>query len=150
METAVDPKDAHRRTQNAQALERTDLVALLVKRGGHLQQGAPLVQGCGEGLPLLLQLAGDLLDLLRRVMPRLQQPTPHRHDAVDVHVDVLRVGGTNGARERAGRLEERPQNPFTFTASLDFRPENSIADKFNISTVTNGLMYVEGTKAQMT
>lgn len=66
------------------------LVTFLVKSGRHLQQGAALVQRRGEGLPLLLQLAGDLLDLLGGVVARLQQPVAHRHDAVDVHVHVLR------------------------------------------------------------
>ena len=70
----------------------TDLLGLLVEDGRHVQQGAALVQGGRESLPLLLQLAGDLLDLLGGVVARLHQAAGHRHDAVDVHVHVLRRG----------------------------------------------------------
>lgn len=66
------------------------LVCFLVEAGRHLQQGAALVQCRSEGLPLLLQLSRDLLDLLGGVVARLQEPVPHRHDAVDVHVHILR------------------------------------------------------------
>lgn len=44
------------------------LVCFLVEAGRHLQQGAAFVQCCSEGLPLLLQLSGDLLDLLGGVV----------------------------------------------------------------------------------
>ena len=71
----------------------THLVAFLVEAGRHLQQRAALVQRGGEGLPLLLQLGRDLLDLLGGVVAGLQQPVPHRHDAVDVHVHVLAAQG---------------------------------------------------------
>lgn len=56
---------------------RRYLVCLLVEAGGHLQQGAAFVQRCSEGLPLLLQLSRDLLDLLRGIVARLQEPVPH-------------------------------------------------------------------------
>lgn len=46
----------------------TDLLSLLVKDGGHVQQGAALVQGRCERLPLLLQLIRNLLNLLRGVV----------------------------------------------------------------------------------
>lgn len=65
------------------------LIRFLVEAGRHLQQRAALIQRRSEGLPLLLQLPGDLLDLLRGVMARLQEPVPDRHDPVDVHVHVL-------------------------------------------------------------
>lgn len=65
------------------------LVRFLVEAGGHLQQRAAFIQRRGEGLPLLLQLPGDLLDLLRGVMARLQEPVPDWHDPVDVHVHIL-------------------------------------------------------------
>lgn len=71
------------------ALQKTDLVALLVEASRHVQQRAALVQRRCKRLPLLLQLTGDLLDLLRGVMARLEQPVAHRHDAVDVDVHVL-------------------------------------------------------------
>lgn len=65
------------------------LICLLVEAGRHLQQCAAFIQRRSEGLPLLLQLPGDLLDLLRGVMARLQEPIPDRHDPVNVHVHVL-------------------------------------------------------------
>lgn len=65
------------------------LICFLVKAGRHLQQRAALIQCCSEGLPLLLQLPRDLLDLLRGVMARLQESVPDRHDPVNVHVHVL-------------------------------------------------------------
>lgn len=52
------------------------LICFLVEAGRHLQQCAALIQRCSKSLPLLLQLPGDLLDLLRGVMARLQQPVP--------------------------------------------------------------------------
>ena len=70
-------------------LPGTDLLSLLVEDGRHVQQGAALVQGGREGLPLLLQLVGDLLDLLGGIVARLHQAVGHRHDAVDVHIHVL-------------------------------------------------------------
>lgn len=70
----------------------TDLLGLLVEHGGHVQQGAALVQGRGERLPLLLQLIGDLLNLLRCVVAGLHQAIGHRHDAVYVDIHVLRKG----------------------------------------------------------
>lgn len=44
------------------------LVCFLVEAGRHLQQGAAFIQCGSEGLPLLLQLARDLLDLLGGVV----------------------------------------------------------------------------------
>lgn len=55
----------------------TDLLSLLVKDGGHVQQGAALVQGGCERLPLLFQLIRNLLDLLRGVVARLHQAIGH-------------------------------------------------------------------------
>lgn len=74
----------------------TDLLCLLVEDGRHVQQSAALVQGGRERLPLLLQLAGNLLDLLGGVVARLHQAAGHRHDAVYVHVYVLRRGQKAG------------------------------------------------------
>lgn len=65
------------------------LVTFLMESSRHLQQRAPLVQRGGEGLPLLLKLTRDLFDLLRRIVAGLQQPVPHRHNAVNVHVHIL-------------------------------------------------------------
>lgn len=87
-------------------LPGTDLLSLLVEDGRHVQQGAALVQGGREGLPLLLQLVGDLLDLLGGVVARLHQAVGHRHDAVDVHVHVLRRG-EKGVLVRVGRMGYR-------------------------------------------
>lgn len=101
----------------------TDLLSLLVEDRGHVQQGAALVQGRGERLPLLLQLVGDLLDLLGGVVARLHQAVGHRHDAVDVHVHVLRKEGERAGRAKAhkghisknvvvvgGRFQKQPGN----------------------------------------
>lgn len=44
------------------------LICFLVEAGRHLQQGAAFIQCCSEGLPLLLQLSRDLLDLLGGVV----------------------------------------------------------------------------------
>lgn len=87
-------------------LPGTDLLSLLVEDGRHVQQGAALVQGGREGLPLLLQLVGNLLDLLGGVVARLHQAVGHRHDAVDVHVHVLRRG-EKGVLVRVGRMGYR-------------------------------------------
>lgn len=65
------------------------LICFLVEAGRHLQQCTALIQRCSKSLPLLLQLPRDLLDLLRGVMARLQQPVPDWHDPVNVHVHVL-------------------------------------------------------------
>lgn len=86
----------------------THLVTLLVEAGRHLQQRAALVQRSGEGLPLLLQLARDLLDLLGGVVTRLQQPVAHRHDAVDVHVHVLHSGTEGEMVEQRIVRDEAP------------------------------------------
>lgn len=40
------------------------LLGLLVEHCRHGEDGAAFVQGSGEALPLLVQLGGDLLDLL--------------------------------------------------------------------------------------
>lgn len=55
---------------------RLYLICFLVEAGRHLQQRAAFIQRRSEGLPLLLQLPRDLLDLLRGVMARLQEPIP--------------------------------------------------------------------------
>ena len=86
----------------------TDLLGLLVEDGRHVQQGAALVQGGRERLPLLLQLTGDLLDLLGGVVARLHQAVGHRHDAVYVHVHVLR-GGQKGGQVRGRRMGRLPK-----------------------------------------
>lgn len=65
------------------------LICLLMEAGRHLQQCAAFIQGCSKGFPFLLQLAGDLLDLLGGVVTRLQESVSHRHDSVDVHIDIL-------------------------------------------------------------
>lgn len=52
------------------------LICFLVEAGRHLQQCAALIQRRSKSLPLLLQLPRDLLDLLRGVMARLQEPVP--------------------------------------------------------------------------
>lgn len=83
------------------------LICFLVEAGRHLQQCAALIQRRSKSLPLLLQLPGDLLDLLRGVMARLQQPVPDWHDPVNVHVHVL---GLN------------KQTHKTLETSLDFNP----------------------------
>ena len=70
----------------------TDLFGLLVENGGHVQQGAPLIQGCRKRLPLLLQLTRDLPDLLRGIVARLHQTIGHRHDAVYIYIHVLESG----------------------------------------------------------
>ncbi len=67
----------------------SNLVAFLVESSRHLQQGAPLVQRSSKGFPLLLQLTWDLFDLLGRIVARLQQTVPHRHDAIYVYVNIL-------------------------------------------------------------
>lgn len=67
----------------------TNLFSLLVENGGHVQQGAALIQGCRECLPLLLQLIGNLLNLLRGIMARFHQAIGHRHYAVYVYIHVL-------------------------------------------------------------
>lgn len=68
---------------------KSHLVCFLVEVSRHFQQRTPLVESSGERFPLLLQLTGDLLDLLRRIMTPLQKPVPHRHDPADVHIHVL-------------------------------------------------------------
>lgn len=40
------------------------LLSLLVEHSRHGEDGAAFIQGSGEALPLLVQLGGDLLDLL--------------------------------------------------------------------------------------
>lgn len=57
--------------------------------GRHFQQSAPLIQRSSKSLPFLLQLPWDLFNLLWSVVASLQQPVPHRHDAVNVHIYIL-------------------------------------------------------------
>lgn len=92
----------------------TDLLGLLVENGGHVQQGAALVQRRGERLPLLLQLVGDLLDLLRGVVAGLHQAIGHRHDPVYVDIHVLR----KGQRERAPQGKANRRLPLKHTDSI--------------------------------
>lgn len=65
------------------------LLGLLVEHCGHGQDGAALVQGSREALPLLVQLRGDLLDLLRGIVAGLREAGSHGHDAVDVDIGIL-------------------------------------------------------------
>ena len=83
----------------------TDLFCLLVENGGHVQQGAALIQRSSKGLPLLLQLIRDLLNLLRGVVAGLHQAIGHRHDPVYVDIHVLRKGQRKRAPE--GRANNR-------------------------------------------
>lgn len=69
------------------------LLGLLVEHRGHGEDGAAFVQGSGEALPLLVQLGGDLLDLLRGIMAGLREAGGHGHDAVDVDVGILKSTG---------------------------------------------------------
>lgn len=97
----------------------TDLFSLLVEHGGHVQQGAALIQGGGKRLPLLLQLTRDLLDLLGGVVAGLHQAAGHGHDAVYVDVHVLRKGQEGGLirrRQARGLLQE------TRTARAEVQP----------------------------
>lgn len=84
----------------------TDLFSLLVKDGGHVQQGAALVQGCRKRLPLLLQLIRNLLNLLRGVVARLHQAVGHRHYAVYIYIHVLQ--GRQRERFTEGFRQETP------------------------------------------
>lgn len=86
----------------------TDLLSLLVKDGGHVQQGAALVQGCCKRLPLLFQLICNLLNLLRGVVARLHQAIGHWHYAVYIYIYVLR--GRHRKRFTEGCGQETPPN----------------------------------------
>lgn len=55
----------------------------------HGEDGAALIQSSSKALPLLVQLRGDLLDLLRGVMASLREAGSHGHDAVDVDIGIL-------------------------------------------------------------
>jgi len=42
----------------------TNLFSFLMEDGGHIQQRATFIQGCSKRLPFLLQLTGNLFNLL--------------------------------------------------------------------------------------
>lgn len=75
--------------QGPQQLPWPHLLGLLVEHSGHGEDGAALVQCSREALPLLVQLRGNLLDLLRGIMTSLREAGSHGHDAVDVDIGIL-------------------------------------------------------------
>lgn len=75
--------------QPPQQLPWPHLLGLLVEHRRHGEDGAALIQRGREALPLLVQLGGNLLDLLRGIMTGLREAGSHRHDAVDVDIGIL-------------------------------------------------------------
>lgn len=75
--------------QPPQQLPWPHLLGLLVEHRRHGEDGAALIQRGREALPLLVQLGGNLLDLLRGIMTGLREAGSHGHDAVDVDIGIL-------------------------------------------------------------
>lgn len=75
--------------QQPQQFPRPHLLSLLVEYRRHGKDGAAFVQGSCKALPLLVQLRGNLLDLLWGIMTSLREAGSHGHDAVDVDIGIL-------------------------------------------------------------
>lgn len=83
----TSPHPSHH--EQPQQLPWPHLLSLLVEHCRHGEDGAALVQGSSKALPFLVQLRGNLLDLLWGIMTSLREAGSHRHDAVDVDIGIL-------------------------------------------------------------
>ena len=60
-----------------------------MEHDGHAQDGAAVVEGGGQTLPLSLQFAGLDSDRVRGVVARVTQSLGHAQDTGDVHIHIL-------------------------------------------------------------